>query len=124
MFSFCINGEDGANKKYYVDSSNYSNIASNNADLFYLCSFFVFQQLLLSARWYRDKLKVTLKCWDIKILKEDMFIHPIGGKCRNWHMRFGMAIKCNVSHERESVQILLAIYTIEQSNAFIYPTTS
>jgi hypothetical protein len=39
-------------------------------------------------------------------------------------MRFGMALKCNVSHERESVQILLAIYIIEQSNAFIYPTTS
>ena len=28
--------KDGANKKYYVDSSNYSNIASNNADLFSL----------------------------------------------------------------------------------------
>jgi hypothetical protein len=116
--------KDGANKKYYVDSTNYSNITSNNADLFTLCSFFVFQQLLLSARWYRDKLKVILKCWDIKILKEDIFIHPIGGECRNWHMRFGMALKCNVSHERESVQILLAIYIIEQSNAFIYPTTS
>jgi hypothetical protein len=70
--------KDGANKKYYVDSTNYSNIASNNADLFSLCSFFVFQQLLLSARWYRDKLKVILKCWDIKIL-EDIFIYPIGG---------------------------------------------
>lgn len=116
--------KDVANKKYYIDSTNYSNIASNNADLFSLCSF-VFQQLLLSARWYRDKLKVILKCWDIKILKEDIFIHPIvGGECRNWHMRFGMALKCNVSHERESDQILLAIYIIEQSKAFIYPTTS
>jgi len=64
--------KDGANKKYYVDNTNYSNIASNNADLFSLCSFFVFQQLLLSAKWHRDKLKIILKCWDIEILKEDI----------------------------------------------------